>query len=31
MLIVGYAFALRSQRLLCRELQVNFTHPCFAA
>src|SRR5674476_1619646 len=26
MLIIGYVFALRSERLLCRELQVNFAY-----
>ena len=29
MLIVGYVFGLRSERLLCRELQVNFAYRWF--
>ena len=29
MLIVGYLFAIRSERLLCRELQVNLTYRWF--
>jgi transposase len=29
MLIIGYAFALRSERLLCRELQVSLTYRWF--
>jgi len=29
MLIVGYVFALRSERLLCREVQVNFAYRWF--
>ena len=27
MLIVGYVFAIRSERLLCREVQVNLAYP----
>src|ERR1700692_5065096 len=29
MLIIGYVFALRSERLLCREVQVNFAYRWF--
>src|ERR1035438_7210073 len=29
MLIIGYAFGLRSERLLCREVQVNFAYRWF--
>ena len=29
MLIVGYVFGLRSERLLCREVQVNFAYRWF--
>ena len=29
MLIIGYVFGLRSERLLCRELQVNFAYRWF--
>jgi len=29
MLIVGYVFAIRSERALCREVQVNFAHRRF--
>jgi transposase len=29
MLIVGYAFAIRSERALCREVQVNFAYRWF--
>ena len=31
MLILGYAFGLRSERLLCREVRVNLAYRCFAA
>jgi transposase len=31
MLIVGYAFAIRSERLLCREVRVNLAYRWFAA
>jgi transposase len=27
MLIVGYVFAIRSERLICREVQVNLAYP----
>jgi len=27
MLIVGYVFAIRSERLLCREVKVNLAYP----
>jgi transposase len=26
MLVIGYAFAIRSERALCREVQVNLAH-----
>ena len=29
MLIIGYVFALRSERLLCRELHVNLAYRWF--
>jgi len=29
MLIVGYVFAIRSERALCREVQVNFAYRWF--
>ena len=29
MLIIGYVFGLRSERLLCREVQVNFAYRWF--
>ena len=29
MLIVGYVFAIRSERALCRDVQVNFAYRCF--
>src|SRR5246500_1145647 len=29
MLVVGYVFAIRSERLICRELQVNLAYRCF--
>jgi transposase len=29
MLIIGYVFAIRSERLLCRELQVNLAYRWF--
>jgi transposase len=29
MLIVGYVFAIRSERALCREVQVNLAYRCF--
>jgi len=29
MLIIGYVFAIRSERLLCRELQVNLAYRRF--
>src|SRR4029077_6720229 len=29
MLVVGYVFAIRSERLLCREVQVNFAYRWF--
>ena len=31
MLIVGYVFAIRSERLLCREVQVNLAYRWFCA
>ena len=31
MLIIGYVFAIRSERLLCRELKVNLAYRCSAA
>jgi transposase len=31
MLVVGYVFAIRSERLLCREVQVNRLPPAWAA
>jgi hypothetical protein len=27
MLVVGYVFAIRSERLICREVQVNLAYP----
>jgi transposase len=29
MLIIGYVFAIRSERALCREVQVNFAYRWF--
>jgi transposase len=29
MLVVGYVFAIRSERLLCREVQVNLAYRWF--
>ena len=29
MLIIGYVFAIRSERALCREVQVNLAYRCF--
>ena len=31
MLIVGYVFAIRSERLICREVQVNLAYRCSAS
>jgi transposase len=31
MLIVGYVFAIRSERALCREIKVNLAYPSSAA
>src|SRR5690242_11188353 len=31
MLIVGYVFAIRSERQLCSEVQVNLAYRCFAS
>jgi transposase len=29
MLVIGYVFAIRSERALCREVQVNLAYPWF--